>query len=507
LRSALLAAALLAPVLTSLLAPAPRAQNLVACQGGTASGYACDGVDLYARFSPQALGAPADCPPYLGACGNDIWGWTHTASGREFALVGVYNGTAFVEITDPDAPVYLGRLPTATGSSPWRDLETYGDHAFIVSEAGGHGMQVFDLTRLLDVASPPQTFTADARFTGFGSAHTVALDPESGYAYAAGSTACGGGLYIVDVRAPAAPVQAGCFSADGYTHDAQCVVYDGPDADYTGREICMASNEDTVTIVDVTDKAAPVLVSRAFYPGARYTHQGWFTEDKRYFLVNDEGHQPSNGTWTIVLEVADLDSPSFAFQHFGAVSTRAHNLYVRGQYAFESNYEGGLRILDLSGIDSGVLTEVAYFDTYPQGQSPSGWEGQWANYPFFPSGTVIANDQWNGLFILKPNLTPTASEPPAPEGPGGAAFVLSAPTPNPSREGIALILTVARAQAVRAEVLDVAGRRVALLHDGPVAAGTPLPLRLDGTGFPAGLYLVRVAGEDFATSQRVSLIR
>src|SRR5690606_28194596 len=325
------------------------------------------------------------------------------------------------------------------------------------------------------------TFTHDARFTGFGSAHNIAIDDVSGFAYVVGSFQCSGGLYIVDIRNPLSPSQAGCFGSDGYTHDAQCLVYEGPDADYAGRQICVGSqgssfgSGDHFVFVDVTDKASPVLISRVYYPNPGYAHQSWFTDDFRYILADDELDSSSGGTRTLVMDVSDLDNPEFAFAHLGEVPTRDHNLYVKGQYAYQSNYDGGLRILDLSGIEHGTLAEAAYFDSEPTRQSPEGWDGQWSNYPFFPSGTVVANDQNNGLFVLRPNLPTTAAEP---EAPGDAGFALSAPVPNPSRGEATLRLTVARSQRVRAEALDAAGRVVAVLHDAPVAAGAPLVLRL-----------------------------
>ncbi|HLT45888.1 MAG TPA: choice-of-anchor B family protein [Rubricoccaceae bacterium] len=493
------------------LAATPRAQGLVTCQSGVAdedgnpgtsfNNFPCGSVDLYAHLPHGTFGT---------FYGNDIWGWTDPDSGREFALVGLLDGTAFVEVTDPVNPVYLGKLPTATESSFWRDIKTYGHYAFVVSEASEHGMQVFDLTRLLDVASPPVTFEADAHFTGpddapLGSAHNIAIDTESGFAYAVGSGECEGGLYIVDIRDPLNPTQAGCFGEDGYTHDTQCVVYRGPDPDYQGRQVCVSSNEDTLTLTDVTDKANPVLISRGFYPNPAYTHQGWFTEDQRYFLVDDELDEITgltSNTRTIVFDLTDLDDPEFDFFYFSELPSSDHNLYIRGHYAYLSNYTTGLRILDLSGIDDDLVTEVAYFDTYWDTDA-SGTMGQWSNYPFFPSGTVVANDTDYGLFVLRPNLPTTAAEP---EAPGDAGFALSAPVPNPFRSRITLRLSVARTQAVTAEVLDVAGRRVAVLHDGPVAAGAPLTLILDATALPAGLYLVRVVGEDFTATRRAALV-
>ena len=85
---------------------------------------------------------------------NDIWGWTDPQTNREYAIVGMSNGTSFVDISNPENPSYLGRLPTQTSNSTWRDIKVYQNHAFIVSEASGHGMQVFDLTELRNISSP-----------------------------------------------------------------------------------------------------------------------------------------------------------------------------------------------------------------------------------------------------------------------------------------------------------------------------------------------------------------
>lgn len=370
------------------------------CVEGVAEGYPCLNVDLLAHISNAQLG---------GGSGNDIWGWTDPDTQREYALMGLTNGTAFVDITDPEFPIRLGRLPTQTGNSVWRDIKTRGYYAFIVSEASNHGMQVFDLRRLRNVVNPPATFTVDAHYAGFGRAHNIVIDVDSGFAMAVGSLqgsqTCNAGLHLIDINTPLAPSFAGCFSADGYTHDAQCITYDGPDIDYTGREICLASNEDTLTIVDVTDKASPVQVSRTGYAGSRYTHQGWLTDDRRYFLVNDELDeiQVGHNTRTYVFDVSDLDQPVLHSTYTAEVASSDHNLYVHGNFVFEANYRSGLRILDLADIDNGNLSEVAFFDTQPASNA-AGTNGAWSVYPYFFSGTVIVSDISAGLFVLLPDL-------------------------------------------------------------------------------------------------------
>ena len=193
-------------------------------------------------------------------------------SGREFALIGMRNGTSFVEVTDPVNPLVIGFLATATTNSLWRDVKVFNDYAFVVSEAGGHGMQVFDLAELLiDYDEYPVVFEQSAYYDLFGRAHNIAINEASGYAYGIGTSTFSGGLHFVDISDPLNPQVAGGFGADGYTHDAQIVNYTGPDGDYFEREIAFCCNEDAVTIVDVTDKTDPVQISTLGYDFSAYT--------------------------------------------------------------------------------------------------------------------------------------------------------------------------------------------------------------------------------------------
>ncbi|MBX3059383.1 MAG: choice-of-anchor B family protein [Anaerolineae bacterium] len=369
----------------------------IPCVGGMADVYPCNNVDLLAHISLAAMSATA---------GNDSWGWTDLLDGKEYALMGLNNGTAFVDISDPENPIYLGKLPTHTSNSSWRDIKVYANHAFIVSEASGHGMQVFDLTLLRNVVNPPVTFSNTAHYNQFGNAHNIAINEDSGFAYAVGTGTCSGGLHMVNIQNPTSPTNAGCFSADGYTHDTQCVIYSGPDLDHQGDEICFAYNEDTVTIVDVTNKAAPVQLSRTPYAGSAYTHQGWLTPDQRYILHDDELDEQNFGhnTRTYVWDASNLEAPVLIGNYTAAVAAIDHNIYTKGSYSFGANYRSGLRILDISNVGTPAsITEAAFFDTYPESNSAA-FSGAWSNYPYFASGAVIISDINRGLFIVRPLL-------------------------------------------------------------------------------------------------------
>ena len=369
-------------------------EPLAICENGFAGIYPCNGYDLISRISITELGGS-------GAEGNDSWGWTDPTTGKEYALIGTTTGAAFVDISVPTQPLLLGRLPTATGNSLWRDIKVYNDHAFIVSEANNHGMQVFDLARLRNVTNAPETFTADAHYTEFGSAHNIVINEDSGFAYAVGTTTYNGGPHFVNIQNPTSPQAAGGYEDESYSHDSQVVNYNGPDTDYAGSEILISSNEDEVVIVDVTDKDNPTTISTIGYSNIGYTHQGWFTDDMKYFLLGDEIDEINFGgnTRTIVFDLTDLDNPQFHMSHIGPTAAIDHNGYVVGDMFYLSNYTAGVRMIDISNIDSNSMTEVGFFDSYPTDNSTS-FHGAWNIYPFFESGNIVISDIEGGMYII-----------------------------------------------------------------------------------------------------------
>ena len=375
------------------------------CENGFANGHPCNGVDLMSLISVEELGGD-------GAEGNDSWGWTDPETGKEYALVGTTTSAAFVDISDPTQPIYLGRIPTETVNSIWRDIKVYNNYAFIVADFTSsvpladrqHGMQVFDLTRLRNVANPPQIFSPDVTYNGFGKAHNIVINEESGFAYAVGTETFSGGPHFVNIQNPLNPLSAGGYADDAYSHDAQVVTYNGPDADYTGREILIGSNVNEVVLVDVTDKNAPTQISTMNYSNIGYTHQGWFTDDMTYFLLGDEVDEINFGlnTRTVVFDFTDLDNPTFQMDYYGPTGAIDHNGYVVGDNFYIANYSAGLRIVDISNIASGVMTEFAFFDTFIPNDNTA-FNGAWNIYPYFESGNIIISDIEGGLFVVKPD--------------------------------------------------------------------------------------------------------
>ncbi|MEZ4728431.1 MAG: choice-of-anchor B family protein [Caldilineaceae bacterium] len=376
----------------------------IPCVDGFADVFPCDQVDLLAFLPHTLIG---------GDTNNDMWGWTDPVTGKEYALVGARDGVVFVDISTPTAPRYLGKLPTHATRSSWRDLKVYQDHLFVVADLNqGHGLQVFDLTQLRTLTTTTTT-TATVRFhetthyDAFSDAHNLAINEESGYAYAVGGETCNSGLHMINLQEVTAPTNAGCYTADGYIHDTQCVLYRGPDAAYQGRELCFNSSVSQFTIVDVTDKTAPTRIAAIAVEGNIYMHQGWLTPDQHYFLLDDEMDEwfGQHNTRTYIFDVSDIDAPRFINAYTAALPSVDHNLYISGTYAYEANYTTGLRMLDIKDIGQGRLTEAAFFDTYPENDDAVS-AGAWTAYPFYQSGVVAISTLDRGLFLVRPKLRP-----------------------------------------------------------------------------------------------------
>ena len=371
---------------------------IAVCENGFAGVYPCNDYDLLSHFDLEELAGS-------GTEGNDSWGWTDLETNKEYALMAINKGIVFIDITDPANTLILGLLETATVNSSWRDVKVYGSHAFIVSEAANHGMQVFDLKRLRNVLNPPENFTTDTHFTEFGSAHNIVINEESGYAYIVGasrSSTYGGGPIFINIQDPINPVIEGGFREGGYSHDAQVITYNGPDTDYTGKEILIGSNENEVVIADISDKMNPTIISTISYSNVKYAHQGWFTEDLKYFILGDELDELriGNKTRSVIFDFTDLDNPLYHFDYFGTTNAIDHNGYVKDNIYYQANYTAGVRMIDVSNATNKVFSEVGFFDTYPANNNTA-FNGVWNVYPYFPSGNIIISDINNGFFVIR----------------------------------------------------------------------------------------------------------
>ena len=357
---------------------------LISLQSGLSAQFPASGVNLMSRVGPD------DFTPMQtwGASHGSIWGTTSPA-GREYAIVGLQRGTGFVEVSDPGRPVVVGVIDGP--DSGFRSVRTYGDYAYAVSEGGG-GIQVIDLSQI----DAGIVLLANTVPTTPDNVHTLALDEVSGFLYLF-DFFNGPGLRIYDLADPLNPVFAGVWS-DEMVHDAEIVTYtSGP---YAGRQVAFACTPelvDSLTLIDVTDKTSPLVLSEVTYPGGALSHQVALSEDLQWAFLNDEvAHTLGNPSTLFVFDVADIDDPTYVTSFSNGNTAATKNCAVKGTTLYASNLSSGLRLFDIS--DPLNAFETAFFDTWPCDDDGNAHSLQ-DTYPHFQSGVVIGNTREDALFV------------------------------------------------------------------------------------------------------------
>lgn len=361
---------------------------LIACLAPTSQAqYTFDKIRLASRISLTTFNSNS---------GNDCWGYT-SPSGREYAIMGCSNRVAFVEITDPNNPVYFQSIPH--GSSTWGDITVYQDVAYAVTERSGSGIQVIDLANI-DAATNRVSLVRTIETVG--RSHNIRSDNDSGFLYTVGSRESPGSTTCWSLANPRNPVRVGAdnMTPGIYVHDAFVFTYPAG-TPYAGRQFLFGSSAfDALTIWEVTNKNNPTLINTMHYPDEGYTHQSWMSEDMKYMYLNDEFDETTYNfnTRTIVFDIQSLETGSFVTTFTNGNPAIDHNLHIRDGYIFCSNYTSGLRIWS-THLDPLSPTEVGWFDTHPESDAKE-YEGAWSNWCYFPSGTIIVSDINRGLFVF-----------------------------------------------------------------------------------------------------------
>ncbi|MCA9729182.1 MAG: choice-of-anchor B family protein [Candidatus Eisenbacteria bacterium] len=429
---------------------------------------------------------------------NDVTGFV-SSGGIEYAILGVERGFAFFDLGDPEAPREVAVLPAP--ASIWGDAATFGDYAYLVKDYPpgviGEGLAMADLSRIDEgIVELTGHLTAE----GMTRAHNVRVNPASGTLYVCGAN--NHGLTMFDLGDPAHPVLTG-FWNDAYVHDAFLASY--PQSDGSFREIgYLACGGQGLAIVDLTDPAAPVTLSRYFYDGLAYCHQVWVDPEGRYAYVGDEIDEIANpgvfGPTTYVMDVTDPSHPQIVRLLQGEVESIDHNMWGRWGYLFQANYTSGLQIWDIR--DPADPREAGSYDTFPENDS-RGFHGAWGVYPDLPSGIVLVSDIESGLFVF--DCSPATGIPIVPFDPAALSYGARV-YPNPVLAGAQIRYRLPRSAPVRLRILDASGRSVTTLVDGEVGEGWR-QVEWDPSGLPSGVYFARLESVLGARSARMVVVR
>ncbi|MFZ1688870.1 MAG: choice-of-anchor B family protein [Flavobacteriales bacterium] len=321
---------------------------------------------------------------------SNLWGYADEV-GNEYAIVGVNGdgsplsgGVSIVDVTDPANPVEVFFMPGPP--SIWREIKTYGDYAYITTEANW-GLSIIDLSPL-----PSSTVLPNVTINTFPwqTMHSLFIDETIGRLYLNGSDVGNGGVIMYDLtQDPMDPVQVGTFD-DYYMHD--CYAYG--DTLY-GAHVYAGF----FSIVDVSDPQVPVELSTQTTPSA-FTHNVWTDDTRDFIFTTDERDDAYIGSYDISdpLSIVEADRT----QSNPGSDAIPHNTYWLHDNLVTSYYTYGVVIHDVSNPHN--MVEVGHFDTSPN-FGGGGFNGCWGVYPYLPSGNILASDIEEGLFILGPTFT------------------------------------------------------------------------------------------------------
>ncbi len=295
---------------------------------------------------------------------NDCWGYT-APDGREYALLGVKSGTSIVDITDAANAQEVAFI--SSSFSTWKDIKTYQHYAYTVTEADNI-LQIIDLSNLPVSASLAATYNL-----GFATdPHNIYIDEAAGILYGADDFNTNHAVHILSLFDPLNPVEIASLGPDAHDMYAQ-----------NGRLFIAEGTNPSIGIYDVSAPANPAFLQRITIPAAGYVHNVWPTADNNYVMSTEE----TNGKTVKLWDVSDLNNPVITDTYLGP-NNIAHNAHIKGNFAYLSHYEAGLRILDIS--DPNNIFEAGFYDT----------PDAWGAFPFFVSGKVLISDISGGLYVV-----------------------------------------------------------------------------------------------------------
>ncbi len=403
-------------------------QSNEVCTNGKADIFDCSNVDLLAHLPLTQMSSD----PHAG---SDIWGHVDLNSGKEYALMGLYDGIIIVDVTDPIAPKEVGTIDGVFSS--WRDVKVYQyfddsinlwqAYAYATTEGANDGttdyVTIIDLNNLpnsVSVVEKNQVVTTahNLYITNIDYSLNIKLPNQTPSLQLIGTNSRGGAFQSFQLNQPKTLLPGGEFNyGNGYTHDGASLTID----DQRSVNNCGISsgsctvfidfNEKEMKLWNITDPNKPSSLGVATYDDVpinnQYIHSGWGTEDKNFVLLHDEFDEARGGLNTTVriFSITDLANPIQVGQWTGTTQAIDHNGFVRGNRYYMSNYERGLTILDIT--DPTTPVEVGFFDTYTPDNS-SNFNGAWGVYPFLPSGNILVSDINSGLYILKDNAKASA---------------------------------------------------------------------------------------------------
>ncbi len=423
-------------------------------------------VGRWSNDSLPALGNPD------GQRFNELWGYYDSAKYKEYIIMGGLDSTYFFDVTNP-AKIKLCDVEAGVSKKCInRDYQTYSHYAYAVNDQYSGSLQVWDLKYLPD--SVHKVYDSDSLG---GTTHTICVYKD--YLFMCSNskgTNQRHSMRIASLAKPDSPAFVAVFDAPivggvplfSNIHDMIIV-------DDTAYLSC---GNDGLFIFNFADPLNPKYIySLTTYPEKGYNHNSWLTSDKKHIVFTDEN-------LGLGVKLYEIQNPttyklkSIFRSHTGAL---AHNPFIVGNgLVYISYYQDGVYLFDIS--DDANPKVIAYYDTYPENTSFTGFQGSWGVYPYLPSGTIFASDMSHGLFALRMGIT----------GIQGNKKSLEAMVayPNPATSEVSFKLFTPENTIAKITIADATGKII--LHDDLQLNFGKNELNKSISNYSSGIYFVTI---------------
>lgn len=351
---------------------------------------------------------------------SDLWVWPGIGKhkGKDFAVTGTWsaNGEAyFWDVTEPEKMHIIDTVTVDARTVNDVKVSENGEVAVITREGASNRKNGFVI---LDVRDPFNVkITAEYNDDMTGGVHNVFIYDNHVYAVNNGRK-----YDVINIEDPANPFRVSRYELDTPGHGVHDVwVIDG---------LAYSSNwADGVHIVDVgavtideKDRSKsrynpflamagqgspgnPVKLGEMKDPNG-HNHAAFpfisQSSDKFYIITGDEyGNEFGMAGGFHFLDFTNPSSPKETAV-YQVPEAGSHNHWVHGDTLLASYYQGGLRVVDISGELMGDIyaqgREIAYFNSRdPEGFAPT--TNVWGTMPY--KGLIYFSDMNNGLWAIR----------------------------------------------------------------------------------------------------------
>jgi len=343
---------------------------------------------------------------------SDLWVWEGT-DGRDYAITGTWGaeGHAYIwDVTNPESIVLIDAVRVDARTVNDVKVSEDGRIAVISREGASNRKNGFVV---LDVSEPQVGVRILSRFDDQlrGGVHNVFIHEEHVYALSNGRR-----FDVISIEDPTQPHRVGRFELDTPGHSIHDVwIVDG---------VAFSSNwDDGVVAIDVGGAGMggapnnPVKLGSYAYPSgwnhAAYPYRSEST-GKFYVFAGDEafpygelGRDPREAPpraagWIHVISWDDWENPR-EVARYQVPEAGTHNLWIEDDIMYVAYYNGGLRVVDVSGELRGDLyrqgREIGMFMPFDSQALVPNSPFVWGPQPY--KGHIFFSDWHSGLWAVR----------------------------------------------------------------------------------------------------------